>query len=288
MDILCFGEILWDTFEDGKKAGGATMNVAYHLVQQGARACFATRVGNDTPGNKLIKFLKSSGLYSDLIQVDEKRPTCEVTVKLDDKGQATYTIPQPVSWDNIKLKKPLTKNAKAADALIFGSLVCRDATSRDTLLDLLNETKALKIFDVNLRAPHYTLSTIETLAAAADVVKMNEEEANMLLKRSKGDLKEKIIEFRMKYHVKTICVTRGDKGAMVWHDHEFYEHPGYPANVIDTVGAGDAFLATFTVGLLNKLPIPQILERACAVGAFVTSQRGANPQYVEGIVGLMK
>jgi fructokinase len=288
MDILCFGEILWDTFEDGKKPGGATMNVAFHLAQQGAHACFATRVGDDTPGNKLIKFLKGAGLYSDLIQVDEKRPTCEVTVHLDARGQATYTIPQPVSWDNIKSKKTLTKTAKTADAIVLGSLVFRDANSRDTLLDMLNETKALKVFDVNLRAPHYTLSTIETLAAAADVVKMNEEEADILLNRTKGDLKEKIIEFRMKYHVKTICVTRGDKGAIVWHDHEFYEHPGYAANVVDTVGAGDAFLATFTLGLLNKLPIPQILERACAVGALVTSQRGANPQYVEGIVGLMK
>ncbi|MEO8886430.1 MAG: carbohydrate kinase [Mucilaginibacter sp.] len=288
MDILCFGEILWDTFDDGQKPGGATMNVAFHLAQQGANASFASRVGDDTQGNKLIKFLKSAGLYSDLIQVDEKRPTCEVTVHLDQNQQATYTIPYPVSWDNIKLKKPLTKNAKDADAIVFGSLVCRDATSRDTLLNLLNETTALKVFDVNLRPPHYTLSTIETLAAAADVVKMNEEEADLLLHRTKGDLKDKIIEFRKKYHVKTICVTRGEHGAMVWHDHEFYEHPGYAANVVDTVGAGDAFLATFTLGLLNKLPIPQILERACAVGAFVTSQRGANPQYVEGIVDLMK
>ena len=289
MDILCFGEILWDTFDDGKQPGGATMNVAFHLAQQGANASFASRIGDDAAGNKLIKYLKKSGLYnSDLIQIDEKRPTCEVTVHLDEKQQATYTIPQPVSWDNIKTKKPLTQNAKAADAIVFGSLVCRDATSRDTLLNLLGETKALTVFDVNLRAPHYTLSTIETLAARANVVKMNEEEANLLLSRTKGDLKDKILEFHSKYHADTICVTRGENGAIVWHDHEFYEHPGYAANVVDTVGAGDAFLATFTIGVLNKLPMQQVLERACAIGAFVTSQRGANPLYVEGIVSLAK
>lgn len=288
MDILCFGEILWDTFEDGKKPGGATMNVAFHLAQQGAKACFATRVGTDSPGRELIKFLKDSGLYSDLVQEGDKLPTCEVKVKLDENQQATYTIPKNVSWDNIKAKRELTKNAKKADAIVFGSLVCRDATSRDTLLDLLDETNALKVFDVNLREPHYTLSTIETLAAAADVVKMNEEEADLLLNRKTGVLKEKMIEFRMKYHVRTICVTRGDKGAIVWHEHEFFEHPGYGVNVVDTVGAGDAFLATFTLGLLDKLPMQQILDRACAVGAFVTSKRGANPLYVEGIVDLIK
>jgi len=287
-NILCFGEVLWDTFEDGKVPGGATMNVAFHLIQQGADAKFASRVGNDSSGSKLVKFLKNNGLYSDLIQEDEKRPTCEVTVKLDENQQATYTIPKSVSWDNIKAKKVLTRAAKEADAIVFGSLVCREGTSRDTLLDLLGETKALTVFDVNLRAPHYTPSTIETLAARANVVKMNEEEANLLLHHNKGSLKEKMIEFRSKYHAQTICVTRGENGAIVWHDHEFFEHPGYATNVVDTVGAGDAFLATFTLGILNKLPMQQILERACAIGAFVTSQRGANPHYVEGIVGLMK
>jgi fructokinase len=286
-NILCFGEVLWDAFGDEKVAGGATMNVAFHLAQQGAEVNFASCVGIDASGIELVDFLKENGLYSDLIQRDENLPTCEVTVQLDEHNQATYIIPQPVSWDNIKTKSALTKCAKTATAIVFGSLVCREVTTRDTLLNLLNETPALKIFDVNLRAPHYTLSTIQTLAARADVVKMNEEEANLLISTNKGDLKEKITEFRKKYHAQTICVTRGEKGAIVWHDHEFYEHPGFTVEVADTVGAGDSFLATFIVGLLNKLPMQQVLERACAVGAYVTSKRGATPRYVDGIVDLM-
>jgi fructokinase len=288
MNILCFGEVLWDTFDDGKKAGGATMNVAFHLAQQGANASFATRLGNDALGKEMIRFLKANGLYSELVQESEKLPTCEVKVTLNENKEATYTIPKKVSWDNIKTKKQLTQAAKASDAIVFGSLVCRDATSRDTLLNLLGETKALTVFDVNLRAPHYTLSTIENLAARTNIIKMNEYEANLLLNHGKGDLKDRIIEFRKKYHCQTICVTLGENGAIVLHDGEFYEHPGYKVNAVDTVGAGDAFLATLTIGILNKLPMQQILERACAVGAFVTSQRGANPLYVEGIVSLVK
>lgn len=285
--ILCLGEVLWDAFGEEKVAGGATMNVAFHLAQQGAGVAFASSVGTDASGNELVDFLKDNGLYSDLIQRDETLPTCEVTVQLDEQQQATYIIPQPVSWDNIKTKAVLTKCAKSARAVVFGSLVCRDSTTRNTLLNLLNDTSALKIFDVNLRAPHYTLQTIETLAARADVVKMNEEEADLLINTKKGDLKEKITEFRKKYHAQTICVTRGEHGAMVWHDHEFYEHPGFEVKVADTVGAGDSFLATFIVGLLNKLPMPQVLERACAVGAYVAGKRGATPRYVDGIVDLM-
>lgn len=286
-NILCFGEVLWDAFGDEKVAGGAVMNVAYHLQQQGANAAFASRVGMDASGYELIEFLKANNLYSNLIQQDEKLLTCEVTVQLDKDQQATYIIPKPVSWDNIHPEAALIQNAVKTSAIIFGSLACREPVTRDTLLNVLDETNALKVFDVNLRAPHYTISTIETLAAHADVVKMNEDEANLLINGSNGDLKDKITEFRKKYHAQTICVTRGENGAIVWHDYEFYEHPGCKANVIDTVGAGDSFLATFINGLLSKQPIQQVLERSCTVGAFVTSKRGANPVYDDWVKELV-
>lgn len=286
-NILCFGEILWDTFGNEKIAGGAPMNVARHLVQQGANVLFASRVGTDASGAGLVEFLKSSGLYSNLLQQDEKLPTCEVTVQLDNTGQATYIIPEPVSWDNIQTENFLIEAAVQALAIVYGSLACRDTTTRDTLINLLNETNALKVFDVNLRSPHYTLSTIETLVAGADVIKMNEDEAALLIGGNTNNIKENIIEFQKKYHPKTICVTRGENGAMAWHDHEFFEHPGCPVTVVDTVGAGDAFLATFVAGLLKNEPMPQLLEKACKIGAFVAAKRGANPLYDNTLINFI-
>jgi fructokinase len=277
--ILCFGEVLWDAFGDEKKAGGAPMNVARHLVQQHMDVAFASRVGMDASGEELVGFLKDNGLYSPIIQRDEELPTCEVTVQLDADNQATYIIPQPVSWDNIQVDDALTQAAVNARAIVFGSLACRSDTTRQTLLNLLDETNALRIFDVNLRPPHYTLATIETLAARATVVKMNEEEAALLIGGSNGNLKEMIAEFYAKYHAQTICVTRGGNGAIIWHDYKFYEHPGFKVTVADTVGAGDSFLATLIAGILTNQPMQQVLAKACAIGAFVTSKRGANPVY---------
>ncbi|GAA4324937.1 carbohydrate kinase [Mucilaginibacter gynuensis] len=279
--VLSFGEVLWDTFEDGKKAGGAPMNVARHLIQQGLDVVFASSVGADVSGDKLLGFLQDNGLYSDLVQVDQELPTCEVTVQLDADNSATYIIPEPVSWDNIRLESDLRKKAKKVAAIVFGSLACRGEITRNTLRSLLEETPALKIFDVNLRAPHYELSTIETLAAKADIIKMNEEEADLLINGSNASLEDKIMEFQKKYHVKTVCVTRGGNGAIIWHDEKFYEHPGFKVKVADTVGAGDSFLATLIAGLLAEDPIQNVLEKACAVGAFVASKRGANPVYVK-------
>ncbi len=205
-------------------------------------------------------------------------PTCEVTVQLDKDGQATYIIPS-LYHGTISKPKKLTWAAEQASAIVYGSLACREDTTRDTLLNLLDETTALKIFDVNLRPPHYTLSTIETLVAGADVIKMNEDEAALLMSSNTGNLKESIIGFQKKYHSKTICVTRGENGAIVWHNHEFYEHPGFKVKVVDTVGAGDSFLAAFVSGLLKSQPMPQIIEKACKIGAFVGGKRGANPVY---------
>ncbi|TFF40834.1 carbohydrate kinase family protein [Mucilaginibacter psychrotolerans] len=283
--ILCFGEVLWDAFGDVKKAGGAPMNVARHLVQQGNNVLFASSVGTDASGNELTTFLQENGLFSELIQRDEKLPTCEVTVQLDENNTATYIIPQPVSWDNIGFTEPLEAASKKVGAIVFGSLACREQASFETLLNVLDESDALKIFDVNLRPPHFTMSTIETLAARADVIKMNEEEAELLIHGSSGDLKQKIEEFQSKFHTKIICVTRGEHGAIIWNDYQYYEHPGCKVCVVDTVGAGDSFLATFITGLLNGTPMQALLEKSCAVGAYVTTQRGANPVYnVEEVV----
>ena len=131
-NILCFGEILWDAFGDEKVAGGAPMNVARHLVQQGADVSFASRIGSDGSGNGLVDFLKGNGLYGDLIQEDAALPTCEVTVHLDEGGHATYIIPQPVSWDNIQPDSKLDSAARQASAIVYGSLACRDTITRDT------------------------------------------------------------------------------------------------------------------------------------------------------------
>ena len=137
---------------------------------------------------------------------------------------------------------------------------------------------------MNLRPPHYALSTIETLLAGANVIKMNEDEAALLIGGDTENLKESIIEFQKKYHPQTICITRGENGAIVWHNGQFYEHPGFKVQVVDTVGAGDSFLAAFVNGLLKKQPMQQVIERACKIGAFVAGKRGANPVYDESIL----
>lgn len=278
--VICFGEVLWDTFEDGKKPGGAPMNVAINLQKQHIDAFMVSSIGNDQAGDELVQYLRENHLYSTLIQRDSVFPTCTVTVKLDVHQHATYTIPQPVSWDHIHPQEELKEKTAHAAAIVFGSLACRHKTSRETLLQLL-QLPLLKIFDVNLRPPYYDQSTIETLAAYANILKLNEEELDLISGNPMCTKEEKIRHLQQRFGSDTICVTCGEAGALVLHENKFYKHTGFKVEVADTVGAGDAFLATFVAGLLQKISMDKILEKACATGAYIAGHRGANPDYTQ-------
>ena len=279
--VIAIGEILWDIFPEGKKAGGSSMNVALNLHKQNINSQFISAVGNDKYGRALTDFLSSKGYPTDLIQEHESLPTSTVIVKLDQDHQATYTIVEPVAWDDIQLDKNAISAVENADAFVYCSLTCRNEKSRDTILTLLKHAK-LKIFDINLRPPFYNIDTLTTLLKEADILKVNEHELIYLKKHLllSGNTDEQLLkQLSIKFEIKTICLTVGEKGACVLSEEKLYHHNGYKVKVADTVGAGDSFLATFISSYLNGFPMDTILDRACKVGAFVASQSGANPDY---------
>ena len=207
-------------------------------------------------------------------------PTSTVTVNLDENFQASYVINQPVAWDEITLNKEAVELAKNSSAIVYCSLTCRNKITRNTIFEMLNHAK-LKVFDINLRSPHYDFETVKYLLAKADILKINEDEM-AYLKESlniEGDENDILKVLSNQYAIKMICLTLGEKGAKVFYENKFYNQVGYKVKVADTVGAGDAFLATFIAGYLKGLTIPDILNNACRIGAFVASKSGANPDY---------
>jgi fructokinase len=228
----------------------------------------------------LLDFIETNGVSTDAIQIDETYSTGEVLVHLDEKGSASYTIKYPVAWDEIELSTELKNTIKNADSLVFGSLVCRDYTSYNTLLELLKIAKH-KIFDVNLRAPFYTKEVLINLMNQADFIKFNDDELyeiSEFLNSPYHSLEQNILFIAEQTKAKTICVTKGNHGAVLYYNGKMFYNSGYKISVADTVGAGDSFLA----GLLSKLLIdeePQkAIDFACALGALVASNEGANPK----------
>ncbi|KJD32037.1 carbohydrate kinase [Tamlana sedimentorum] len=278
--ITCFGEILWDVFPNHEKIGGAPLNVAARLKSFDNDVSMISKIGEDEKGEKLIEFLKQREINVEGVQVDPAYKTGNVTVMLNEKGSASYDIEYPRAWDKIKFTNTLKTLVESSDVFVFGSLVTRDEVSRNTLYDLVKVAKT-KIFDVNLREPYYTSEILEYLMNEADFIKFNDDEIFEIAKKlnSNAQSLEQIVRFIAdKTNTKTICVTKGRHGAILFYNDVFYYNSGYQIVVKDTVGAGDSFLASLINKLFKNASPQDAINFACAVGALVASKEGANPE----------
>jgi fructokinase len=278
--IICFGEVLYDVFPSHRKIGGAPLNVALRMASLGINAQIISRVGNDAIGKELIQFIAENGVNTSSIQVDKTHNTGEVIVQLDAKGSASYTINYPVAWDKIICTAEDEIKVKKADALIFGSLVCRDSVSHESLLEIINYAK-YAIFDVNLRAPFYTKELLINLMMQSDFIKFNDDELYEIsgyLNSPYHSLEQNILYIAKKTNTKHICVTKGSHGAVLYYNDKLYYNSGYKIDVVDTVGAGDSFLASLLSRLLMGNDPQNAIDFACAMGAMVAQSEGANPK----------
>lgn len=279
LKAVCFGEILFDVFLKNKKIGGAPLNVASRLKSFGIDVSMISAVGKDENGKDLLAYFKNLEIETNSIQVKENYPTGVVNVQLNEKGNASYDITYPSAWDKIRLSIEDSDLVKNADFFVYGSLACRDESTKKTLLQLLKVAN-YKIFDINLRKPHYTENTLLEFMNEADFIKFNDEELYEVSRYlgSKFNSLEQNIEFiAAKTKTKSICVTLGSHGAVLFYEGNYFHNCGYFVNVVDTVGSGDSFLATLIYKLFTNGDPQKAINYACAVGAIVAKNEGANP-----------
>lgn len=277
---VCFGEVLWDIFPDKARIGGAPLNVASRLSATGIETEIISRIGTDQKGKEILAYLKRNNVGTENIETVATYPTGMVKVTLSRSGSATYEISYPSAWDKIEVSESSMNSVKKADVFIFGSLVCRDEISRNTLFHLL-ESANYKVFDINLRPPHYQKEVLQQLMQKADFIKFNDEELfeiAVMLGSLFNSLEQNLLFISEKTNTKSICVTKGSHGAVLLSEGKLYYNSGYKIKVKDTVGAGDSFLASLIAKLLTKENPQKALDYACAVGALVAGSEGANPK----------
>jgi fructokinase len=281
-EVLCVGEVLWDSLPEGLFLGGAPFNVACHLRATGTPVAMVSRVGSDRLGDEVVRRATRYGVDVGLIQVDPELPTGFVRVHVDERGNGAYEICAPVAWDAIEATESLLARAARARAIVFGTLAQRSAVTRATIERLwkVSAHHALMVFDVNLRPPHEDVEIVRDSLAMADVVKLSEAELTKLagwFGWSTDSEQEMMQGLATSFGCSVVCVTRGSRGAALLHDGEFTEHFGFPAEVRDTVGAGDAFLAVLLAGLFAGSLDDELLHHANLMGAYVVTQFGAVP-----------
>ena len=280
--IISLGEVLWDLFPDGERFGGAPANFACHAAIQGADVTMLSAVGDDKNGHDAIGILSAYGIDVSLMQIIPDAPTGTVGVALDNNGKPTFVIHQGSAWDRLVWNDAMASRITTADAVSFGTLGQRGAVSRATIRRAVEAaaTKGIPcILDINLRPPFFDAEMIRDSVQLASILKLSDDElvevcsACSISETSRPNVMlQGLLEFGS---LDMVVLTRGENGAVLVTHEGMITQDRINRNVIDTVGAGDAFTAAFLVGELRGYPHDQNLRKSCEVAAATCAHSGA-------------
>ena len=283
--IVGIGEILWDVFPDGPRFGGAPANFACCVAEMAgdsAETCVVSAVGDDQLGSRAIESLQSRGVITSFVPAND-RPTGRVLVELDNNGIASYRFDEDSAWDHIEWNDDLNNLASRCDAVCFGTLGQRNHVSGETIRHFVKGTpqSTLRILDVNLREPFFSDERILDSLKLANVLKLNSEELPMIaqlinLAGEEIDVMRQVVRM---FNLRCVALTRGAGGAAIVSDDSVSQLPGAPVEVVDTVGAGDAFTASMTLDLLADVSLEEVNRNAITAASYVCSKPGATMSF---------
>jgi fructokinase len=301
--VLCLGEILFDCLADqlGLKLeevkswtpypGGAPANVACALVKLGMSAGFIGAVGEDEPGNALVKLLQDVGVETTGVQRHPTAPTRQVYVTRDLAGDRTFAgfgqyDTAEFADTRLQAKQLSDSLFQEADFLVLGTLELAYPESEAAInraLELAEHYDLKIVLDVNWRPvfwkePNIAHQKIPELFKRVDFLKLSKEEAEWLFETADPGA----ITYRLA-SIEGVLVTDGENGCTYCLGENEGKLPSFSIPVVDTTGAGDSFLAGF-IHQLSQYGIhslrdaetaKRIVTYASAVGALTTIKPGA-------------
>ncbi len=286
MKIVSIGEVLWDVIGSVEHLGGAPFNFAAHARELGHEVLFVSAVGTDARGDRILQRMAGLGLSTRFVARVEDHATGEVTVTLDAMGQPSYLIHRPAAYDfpSLSPQELAAIFSPKPNWIYFGTLQQMSGVARQLTMKLMEAGRgARRFYDVNLRVNSYQPSLVRELMSHATVLKLNETEVlqiqEMFGEKKSGSLEEFCRNYAREFGCESVCITRGAKGCALLTGGEYLEALGYPVQVADAVGAGDAFAAALVHGIGCGWPTARIADFANRVGALVASRPGAIPDW---------
>lgn len=274
------GEVLWDVYPDGTHLGGAPANFASHAAALGAESWIVSAVGADDMGDRAVEQLRALGVRVDHIARDHRHSTGRVNVTLDANKRPAFEIVADAAWDHLPWSAGLGALARRADAVCFGTLAQRSPESRETIRRFLRATRptALRVLDINLRQHYHDADTIQRSLELASALKLNEDELPVVASLcgvESTPTPATLKALARACDLRLVALTRGPEGAILVAGEEVSSVRPPEVEVVDTVGAGDAFTAALVRDFLRGLPLAEINRRANELAAYVCSTPGA-------------
>ena len=247
---LIIGEALIDIVERdghviGEHVGGSPLNVAVGLARLGRAVDFLTHIGDDARGRRITEYVNSSGaqLVSGSDTADHT-PTAVAT--LDEGGKAQYVF--DIEWE-------LTGTPEVAPPLVVhtGSIATvlePGCLATAALLDAYHLSATVS-FDPNVRTAliedeEQARTRIERLVERCDVVKASDEDLHWI---DPNRTPEQVAQTWLGLGPSIVAVTMGERGAFALCAAGMARVQAQPVKVVDTVGAGDAFMTGLIDGL---------------------------------------
>ena len=278
--VVGIGELLWDMLPTGHKVGGAPVNFVYHAAHLGTESYAISAVGNDELGKAILQELDANGIQHLIEKV--AYPTGSAHVILND-GIPEYRMTERVAWDHIIPTADAVDLAERADAICFGTLAQRSIQSREAIQAILSfvPDNAYRVFDVNLRQTYYTKELIDESLYLANVLKANIYEWQIIRQcfALEGSDAEAATWMMDKYNLRMVVLTAGAAYSSVFTPEQHSTLASKQVQVVDTVGAGDAFTGALIVSLLQGKSLLAAHQMAVDTAAWVCTQEGAWPSY---------
>ena len=299
MDVLSFGEILWDVFSNKRVIGGAPFNFSAHFSKMGGKAGLITAVGSDKLGVDALECIRKMNVSTDFVCINTYT-TGACFVSIDQNGIPSYELGQDMAYDHIV---PTSAQWNAireshAHAFYFGTLAQRNEESRTTVSEILSNCRFAHIFyDINIRQKWFCREVVEKGLNACTILKVSREEAwvfhNLgLLKVKNGDFEQQKDYYwalcrtlAQDYCISTVLLTLDKDGAMVYDSSQdvFHFSRKPKGRVTSTVGAGDSFSACYLYQLLKGQPVDQCLDKAILLSDYVIQHTEAIPEYTNDL-----
>lgn len=310
-DVLTFGRSSIDLYSNdlgtpfeeissfGAFVGGSSTNIAVSCCRLGLKTALLTGIGKDQVGNFIKNFLDKEGVETTFIPVIEEGRSSAVILGIEPPDRFPLVFYRnnaadlAINIDHVKATK--IENFKAI--VLSGNALSRDPSKTATFFAAEEaEAKGTRIFlDLDFRADQWfdpraygvmvrallpkveiAIGTEEEVLAASlqDSAQISIKHQQVSAPEIKGNL-EKAIQRILDLGVKTLIVKRGAEGASIFEQgKEEVRVPGFPVEILNILGAGDAFAGGFVYGCLQGWDLYKAVRMGNACGAILVTQHG--------------
>ncbi|WP_198412874.1 MULTISPECIES: sugar kinase [unclassified Cryobacterium] len=263
----------------GLSVGGAESNCAIALRRLGTSVTWIGRVGADSLGERVLRELRAEGVVVHGIidpiaptglMIKERRTADSIKVVYYRSGSAGSRL-SPSDVDTVAISSAKILHVTGITAGLSASA----ADAVDFAVSCAKEAGTLVSFDYNYRsalwAPPAAAAAFRRLTEQADLVFAGDDEAALVVgPGTPRDQASALAELGPRHAV----IKLGARGSVALIHGEYFEQPAIPVRAVDTVGAGDAFVAGYLSDLLRGVTPEERLLTAATVGAFACTVEG--------------